>query len=1302
MSKRFRKVIVGIFASASFLFLLIAAVLFYIHSNHAGRQIQALINDRIPGKLIFKDYSFSMTKGKIELGNILVEDPQGRMVAGIEQLVLNILWHDLFYRNISIGQILIKNPQVRLIVDPDGTISLLNAFRTQKTMEHKAPGEKPHEEQPSFNLAIHDFLLENGAFIFENKSKELTANLDNIRLSFSGDFSGQNWFLDLSAGKGTIKNPKVQTNVETIKLSGSLKEERISDLKLEIKTPSSNLEFSGSARNILSDPELEVIMDIALDLPEIRETFFLEPEFTGTVSGHLFAKGPLKNPEVSVDLTHTGGRLGPVEIRQSTIQAMVQDRIVRLSPTEINLHTGNIIADGQSDLRAVFPKGFLTPPENFEPLSYNLNMVLKDVNLRETLGDGFESSGRIGGTISAEGKGVSAENAFIDLKLDLSGQEIINGKVMPVDFHIYSTAGLKQGEVLLETLRVHAAETELSADGRFDIKSKKITYHIDADSKNLKDMLTPFGIKGVQGALNLQAKASGTIDRPVADLQMTGQNLALDDVNIGNIHISSKLSEGILEIQQAGLKNKRSRLDISGTLGLFDPLKLKTLDDPLLDLKINTDSFFLEDFIAQAKAKVFLKAQINGTAKNPTGDYELKAQHINLSGQSIDGVLVKGNLADKKIHFSPLQILLASKQSIDGSGWISTDKKFQFQLFSKGILLDRIKKFQKHQITEGLLTLDFTGEGNLDNPSIKGKLAIDDMTVNKKNLGNFYLNLLVSDFSAQASGRLNFDFSGSYHLTKKDFALDIDFDDTDLSPYFILSDLNNLSGKISGKMKASGNTSDMKKTTGSGNFLSLNLFMKQQELVNAENFELVLKNNQVLIPGLKVRLLKGGNLKIDANFHLNGPIKVKADGSIPLQGLQMVTNNIPDISGELKISADVSGTRAKPKIHSEIILNQIGFTIPKLLQKIHDLNGRIVITPEALNFEKIQGNLDTTGRLGLSGKVKLKDLSPESFKLALSAESLPIKVPDTMDVLLQSNLSLSGTPKKAFLEGELTVLEGVYYKDINVSLVEGFTKRRRQVAPQKPTSRHPILKNLNLDISVRRRNPFLLDNNLAYLDINPDIRISGTGDQPMVLGRTTIESGTIHYQRKPFTVQKGAIDFINPYELEPTMDIESTVKIRKWLITMALYGTPENMILTLSSEPPEQDGDILSLLVLGKTARELISREGGTARTTEQMAAELLANTFGDDIKEFTGLDFFELETELDEESDEESEGVMVTVGKKLSDRLILKYAVDSRTGEMIHRAISEYQLFENIIISAFQDTFGIFGGEILYRLEFR
>jgi autotransporter translocation and assembly factor TamB len=148
--------------------------------------------------------------------------------------------------------------------------------------------------------------------------------------------------------------------------------------------------------------------------------------------------------------------------------------------------------------------------------------------------------------------------------------------------------------------------------GRFDIKSKRIESHLKIDSKNLTDTLAPLGVKGLEGAVNLEAKTSGTLENPVADFQLTGVNLASDEVRIGNINISAKLSDGNLLIQNSGLENQMSRMEVSGSIGIFDQHGLKSFDDQTIDLTINADPVFLENFIDQAKAKVFLNAQLKG------------------------------------------------------------------------------------------------------------------------------------------------------------------------------------------------------------------------------------------------------------------------------------------------------------------------------------------------------------------------------------------------------------------------------------------------------------------------------------------------------------------------------------------------------------------------------------------------------------------------------------------------------------------------------------------------------------------
>jgi autotransporter translocation and assembly factor TamB len=248
----------------------------------------------------------------------------------------------------------------------------------------------------------------------------------------------------------------------------------------------------------------------------------------------------------------------------------------------------------------------------------------------------------------------------------------------------------------------------------------------------------------------------------------------------------------------------------------------------------------------------------------------------------------------------------------------------------------------------------------------------------------------------------------------------------------------------------------------------------------------------------------------------------------------------------------------------------------------------------------------------------------------------------------------------------------------------------------------PFLKNMSLDVSLNSRNPFLVDNNLALLRVTPSIRIRGTASNPLVSGRAQINEGTVTYWETEFDVKKGIIDFVNPYRIEPTLDIRAESQVRQWQIVLLVTGTPENLDFSLSSTPPEEDSDIISLLAVGKTTRELASGSGGTARSPEELLANLLAGEVSRQIKAETGLDIVEVHYRQNGTEDDTEEAVKVTLGKELSRRLTVKYGVERKSGIVVQQSTAIYKLLENLSVNAFQDTAGDFGGEMRYRLEFR
>jgi len=396
----------------------------------------------------------------------------------------------------------------------------------------------------------------------------------------------------------------------------------------------------------------------------------------------------------------------------------------------------------------------------------------------------------------------------------------------------------------------------------------------------------------------------------------------------------------------------------------------------------------------------------------------------------------------------------------------------------------------------------------------------------------------------------------------------------------------------------------------------------------------------------------------------------------------------------------VAGTLKDPQLNGEITIEQGGVVIPELQQELHSLNGRVALSSTGDIDGYLNGMLDS-GRFEVQTAIELDGFLPRQIEARINATTLPLQIPNTLEMLFNTDLSVRGTPDKLVVAGDVVLLEGSYYKDFRLNLLQAMQEEKREERPQKAKSPYPYLKPLRFDIHLKHRQPFLVDNNIAYMEISPDVRLRGTPENPIITGSAKVDNGEITYLKNEFVVQRGAVDFVNPYETEAEIDIKGEVVVREWRITISLYGPPDRLTVELSSFPPEEDADIISLLVFKKTTYELNTGSSGTGQSPTVLLAQLLASSFGENIKESTGIDILEVEAESAEDKDS-TDRIKVTVGKDLSERMAVKYSVESKDGGYVQRASTEYKLFENFLVSGFQDTKGVYGGELIFRLEFR
>ena len=1167
---------------AVFLFLLIGVRL-YLNTDRAQQQLQAKVNQAIPGTIIWSGSRLSLWRGEVELHNVLLSAPTNDKLVELNRLFLRISWNRLLKRELCVNNLFFETPRIYLKTDRLGNLNLVQALSPPENTE-----SKPMDSGLPFNVVIRELNVLNGFFQYQT-AEDIAENQKN-RMVFQN--------VNLTIRDGNLLKQKAR-------------------LVCEIH----------------------------------------------------------------------GGNIAGRRIDRINLNCHLKDRCLTINDLNLYTSAGRFDLNGDVDFK-------------LDAISYELSMRQEDTLLDTVSFKGSSLKGSINSLIKLKGTGINPKTLTAETSLELFASKLSAGEASsPVEVYINAQANIEKGRVTVHQLDARAGKTHLKVAGDYDISSLKVAADFKLESPDLTEVLSPLGMNAF-GKMNIQGNVCGTVTAPIVVAQLQGENLEIEQVKIGNANAKIQLSEGMLSVDHGKIRNHNSLLDISGTARIRDPITHHIFETPCLDITVTGDPLFIEDFIEGMKGKFVLNGHIFGHAAHPRGNLNLKGEYIDFYTQKVQGVHLISELDGDRFNLDPFELVIAPNEKILAHGWISLNKNYHLRLSSGGISLKNVTWLQLGDVDTGKISFTFQGQGDFENPQITGEVLLNELRFNNQPLEDGQFQIEVTDRTAYISGGQNFALDATYHLQTQAFSASAGFDNTNLTPYLKIFGQSKLNGFMTGKIQVNGNAKTLDQVKGSADISRIEIFSNQTELIRSRDFKAFLKDGEISIPGVRLNLLEQGVMEIKGNGTLNGDLDIKAHGTIPLEIISLFTDVFPNAAGEVRLSLGVNGNLSQPDLRADAEIINCSMTVPGLLQRMHNLNGSIHVTPEAIVLDNIQGMLDT-GSFELSGAIDLKAYRPSRVGLKLKAHDLPLMIPDTLETRLSAELDIKGTPEKSLVSGYIQMIEGQYYKNIQMNLMESFGKKSREQAPPASEIPWPFLKNMAIDITTRCIEPFVIDNNMALLTIKPDLRIYGSVNHPLISGRAQVESGTVYFQKKEFNVKRGVFDFINPYKIEPTIDVLSEIIVREWTIFLSISGTPDNLKFNFSSNPSEREEDILSLLITGKTTRELIAREGGSSLSPGQILADVLAETVQKQIKDATGLDVVELEYKEGGEA-EASDEVKVTVGKELSRRITVKYGVQTKNAKVIQQVITEYKFLEKLLMNTFQDTEGHYGGGLQFRVEFR
>jgi outer membrane protein assembly complex protein YaeT len=397
-------------------------------------------------------------------------------------------------------------------------------------------------------------------------------------------------------------------------------------------------------------------------------------------------------------------------------------------------------------------------------------------------------------------------------------------------------------------------------------------------------------------------------------------------------------------------------------------------------------------------------------------------------------------------------------------------------------------------------------------------------------------------------------------------------------------------------------------------------------------------------------------------------IDAEAYGSVDLRLFSAFSNNVAT-GGLAEVNLRAQGPWNEPQVTGRLDLQGAEIRVREPRVALAELSGVVTLAENRVVFDGLRG-LANGGDIEIRGALSHEGLSLVGGKVDIQARHVGLDYPEGLRSLFDSSLVLTvADGGQAVLSGMVTIQRGAYRRRLSLTRELLNTTGSTIVdTGAEPT----IFGSTRLNIAVVTAEDVVVDNNYARLELEADLRLTGTIDKPALGGRATIrEGGEIHLGGNTYLIDRGTIDFLNPNVITPTLDISARTRVSRYDITMNVSGAPGSIQTDFVSDPPLGQDDVVSLLLTGRTMEQAGSAQADVAQ--EQLLG-LLSGEFLSAAGGAVGLDRLRFERGLSEDvarvdpgyvATETDPAARLTIAKYLSPEVELIVSRNLRTGDI-------------------------------------
>lgn len=1274
-------------------------------------RVERIVAESTGARLEVRDFRLHLSDLSLDLYGITVHGSEANSSEPLLQtdhVNVGIKILSLMRRTWRLQDIIIDHPIAHVFVNKAGENNL------------PKPKQQSSGNTSLFELAIQKFVLDQGEIYYNDKKSVLNAELQDFNVNTSFDNGQARYYGDLSYRQGRIQYGAYAPLVHDLHVHFDVTRTRFNLDQLTLATGGSHVLLKASVEDYSNNPRMQASYKAMLLGDDFRRLLKNPSVPSGVVQldGSLDYRSDPHRP-----MLETVSLNGRVSSRELTVKTPSLNTQLQNLGARYKLEGGNAEVE---DIHAQLLGGRLDGKLVIHDLSgasrARLQASLKNISLKDAAAaSGNESSfkqANIAGTISANTEAtwaktldnlVAHSDATIQATLGKGGSSTPLNGVIHAD---YANAGK---EIALHESYIKTPQTSITLNGRV---SDHTQLQARVQSNNLHElelMAANFSKPapgqapqemGLYGTAILTAAVRGSVTNPQLTGQFVGNNLRVKGsswrvlrTSLAASPSSIHLSNGDMEAATQG----RINFDLQANLNHWS----YTQSSPIT-VQVSASQLSIAD-LERLAGKTYpvtgtlaVNVDVHGSQLNPVGHGEINLANAKVSDEPVQSVHVgfqgNGNAVDANLTIK----LLAGTTEAKATYYPKTET-YQAQLQAANLRLEKLHAVRARNLqVNGGVNLNASGRGSLKSPELTASLQIPVLQVEKQTIRGLTFNTTVRNHLAEIA--LNSEVAETYVKANGTIGIDAPYAanlhvDTGRIPFqpllamYLPAQAANMGGETELHASLRGPLQETSKLEAHIEVPMLAANYKDVKLATTKPIRLDYQNN---VATLQPAAIQGTGTDIQMQGRI--PVNDLKAASFLVQGtvdLRLAQILQPDLqsSGQIKFDINSQKYGAGSNMQGEVRLINGNIQTPDAPIGLSNANGLITITRDRMEISSFQGQVGG-GTITAKGGVAYHPAI--QFDLALSANNVRLRYPDGVRAVLGSNLALTGGTQAALLNGQVRIEHVSFTPDFDLAtFVDQFN------GESSPPPTQGLATNIKLNIAVQSTSEMNLTSSTVSLQGSANLRVVGTAADPVILGRTNLTGGEMFLASNRYVIQNGTVDFMNPVETEPVVNLRVSTMVDQYNITLHFQGPVARLQTSYTSEPALPPVDIINLLAFGKTTEAAAANPSPSGQAgAKALVAQGVTSQVGSKVAKLAGISNLSIDPTLGGGSSQSNPGARIAIQQRVTGNLFVTFATDVTSTQQQQIQV-EYKFTPRWSLSGVRDQNGGFGVDAKFRKSF-